>query len=364
VVLAVFGATASAAAQPAPPPPPTTVATISPTTPSPPGISLGPGGQGPSTTITPGAPGSGLAGGGEDSPGFFDIGGRVRKAINDWFRDLVTSAIDPVLELLGRTVLATPEVSGTERVRDLWRVSAGIANGFFVIFIVIGGAVVMGHETLQTRYSAKEIAPRLVVGAIAANTSLAVAGLAIEVANAFSRAFLGQGVDPVNATGAMRLLVLGPLTSGGIFFVLVGLVAAVLGVVLLAVYIVRVALVVVLVGGAPVALACHALPQTEGLAQLWWRALAACLGIQVAQSLVLVTALRVFFASDGRATLGLSAGGSLVDLLIVVCLLWMLLRIPAWAGRMVFSGRGSSTARLVRNVVVYKAIRAVGKAAA
>ena len=92
--------------------------------------------------------------------------------------------------------------------------------------------------------------------------------------------------------------------------------------------------------------------------------MAACLGIQVAQSLVLVTALRVFFVSDGRATLGLSAGGSLVDLLIVVCLLWMLLRIPAWAGRMVFSGRGSSTARLVRNVVVYKAIRAVGKAAA
>lgn len=195
-------------------------------------------------------------------------------------------------------------------------------------------------------------------------TSLAVAGLAIEVANAFSRAFLGQGVDPVNATGAMRLLVLGPLTSSGIFFVLIGLVAAVLGLVLLAVYIVRVALVVVLVGGAPVALACHALPQTEGLAQLWWRAFAACLGVQVAQSLVLVTALRVFFASDGRATLGLSAGGSLVDLLIVVCLLWMLLRIPVWAGRMVFSGRGSSTARVVRNVVIYKAIRALGKAAA
>jgi hypothetical protein len=365
VVLAAIGTSASAAAQPAPPPPTaTTVATTAPTAPSPPGIGLGPGAPVPSTTIAPPAGASGPAGGGEDNPGFFDIGGRIRKAINDWFRDLVTSAVDPVLDLLGRTVLATPEVSGTERVRDLWRVSAGIANGFFVIFIVIGGAVVMSHETLQTRYSAKEIAPRLVVGAIAANTSLAVAGLAIDVANAFSRAFLGQGVDPVNATGAMRVLVLGPLTSGGIFFVLVGLVAAVLGLVLLAVYIVRVALVVVLVGGAPVALACHALPQTEGLAQLWWRAFAACLGIQVAQSLVLVTALRVFFASDGRATLGLSAGGSLVDLLIVVCLLWMLLRIPTWAGRMVFSGRGSSTARLVRNVVIYKAIRAMGKAAA
>ena len=331
---------------------------------SPAGVQLGPPSTStPVTSVAPGAPAP-QPGAGEDSPGFFDIGGRVRKAINDWFRDLVTSALDPVLDLLGRTVLATPEVTGQGRVRELWGVSAGMANAFFVLFVLAGGVIVMAHETLQSRYSAKEIAPRLVVGMVAANASLALAGLAIEAANGFSAAFLGQGVEPANATGAMRLLVLSSLTGGGIFLVLVGLVAAVLALVLLAVYIIRVALVVVLVAGAPVALACHALPQTEGVAQLWWRSLLACLGIQVGQSLVLVTALRVFFASDGRATLGLSAGGSLVDLLIVVCLLWMLLRIPAWAGRMVFSGRGSSTARLVRNVVVYKAIRAVGKAAA
>lgn len=329
----------------------------------PPGIGLGPGAPVVGAPATQ-APTTGPStGGGEDSPGFFDIGGRVRKAINDWFRDLVTSAVEPVLNLLGQTVLATPDVGGQGRVQDLWRVSAGMANGFFVIFVVVGGAIVMGHETLQTRYSAKEIAPRLVVGAIAANTSLALASLAIGVANAFSQAFLGQGVEPVNATTAMRTLVLGSLSTGGIFLVLVGLVAAVLGVVLLAVYIVRVAMVVVLVAAAPVALSCHALPQTEGLARLWWRAFAACLGVQVAQSLVLVTALRVFFDSDGRSTLGLSAGGSLVDLLVVVCLLWVLLRIPAWAGRMVFSGRGGSTGRTVRNVFIYKAIRALGSAA-
>jgi hypothetical protein len=85
--------------------------------------------------------------------------------------------------------------------------------------------------------------------------------------------------------------------------------------------------------------------------------------VQVAQSLVLVTALRVFFDSDGRATLGLSAGGSLVDLLVVVCLLWVLLRIPAWAGRMVFGNRRGGAGRVVRNVVIYKAIRAIGSAA-
>lgn len=340
-----------------------TVAPPTPTTTPPPGIGLGPAAPAAGAPTTP-APAAGpSAGGSDDNPGFFDIGGRVRKAINDWFRDLVTSAVEPVLNLLGQTVLSTPDVGGTGRVQDLWRVSAGMSNGFYVLFVVVGGAIVMGHETLQTRYSAKEIAPRLVVGAIAANVSLALAGLAIGVANALSRAFLGQGIEPAGATTAMRTLVLGAVSGGGIFLVLVGLVVAVLGVVLLAVYIVRVAMVVVLVAGAPVALSCHALPQTEGLAQLWWRAFAACLGVQVAQSLVLVTALRVFFDSDGRSTLGLSAGGSLVDLLVVVCLLWVLLRIPTWAGRMVFSGRRGSTGRMVRNVVVYKAIRAVAAGA-
>jgi hypothetical protein len=41
--------------------------------------------------------------------------------------------------------------------------------------------------------------------------------------------------------------------------------------------VVRVALLILLVAAAPLALICHALPQTEGLARLWWRATAACL---------------------------------------------------------------------------------------
>jgi hypothetical protein len=298
-----------------------------------------------------------------DHPGFFDVGGRIRQAINDWFRDLVSSALSPILDLLGQTVLATPRLTG--HTRALWGVTAGLANGFFVLLVLIGGAVVMGYESVQSRYSIKEIAPRLVVGMVAANASLAVADQAITIANALSHGLLGEGVDPQRATALMGQLALAPLQAGGIFLILVGLAAAVLGVSLLAVYIVRVALVVLLVVAAPLALACHALPQTEGLAQLWWRAFGATLAVQVAQSLVLVTALRVFLASDGRAALGLSGGGSLVDLLVVTCLLWVLLRVPTWAALVVFAGRrGSSTTRMVKDYVVYKVIKAGAAAVA
>ena len=85
---------------------------------------------------------------------------------------------------------------------------------------------------------------------------------------------------------------------------LLGGVVAVLAIVLLATYVVRLALVILLVVAAPICLVCHALPQTEGLAKLWWRAFAGTLAIQVAQSLVLITALRVFLASGGSPTSG------------------------------------------------------------
>jgi hypothetical protein len=300
----------------------------------------------------------------QDTPGFFDFGGRVRQAINDWFRDLVLSALDPALDFLGSTVLATPAVAGQGRVRELWGISAGMANGFFVILVILAGAIVMGYETVQSSYSVKEMAPRVVLGVLAANASLLVAGLAIDLANALSQAFLGQRIEPASATGTMRVLVLTAIAGGGTFLVLIALAVAVLVLLLVAIWVIRVSLVVVLVAGAPLALACHALPQTEGAAQLWWRALAACLGIQVAQSLVLITALRVFFDPAGRAALGLSMGGSLVDLVVVACLLWVMLRIPVWAGRAVFGRRAHSTLRLVKGYVVYKVLRRASAAVA
>lgn len=340
------------------PAPAATAPTTTPKVTTPAGIGLGPAASpiGPSAS-TGSAPSSSSGGG----CGFFSISCHITQAINGWFRSLVTSALNPVLGLLGHTVLATPAVTGIGRVAQLWGVTLGIADAFFVLLALIGGAVVMSHETLQTRYAAKEIVPRLVVGVIAANASLAVAGLAIRLADAFSAAFVGGGVNPTDAAGVLSRLVASPLSGGGMFLVLLGLVAAILAVVLLAVYVIRVALVILLVVAAPILLACHALPQTEGLARLWWRSIAACLGVQVAQSLVLISALRVFLAAGGHAALGLSAAGGLIDVLLAATLLWVLVRIPAWGMRLAFASTGhrpSSLAHTVKTAIVYKAIQA------
>jgi hypothetical protein len=172
-------------------------------------------------------------------------------------------------------------------------------------------------------------------------------------------------VGPAQAAVVLRQLVLGSLASGGIFLVLLGGVVAVLAVVLLATYVVRLALVILLVVSAPILLVCHALPQTEGLAKLWWRAFAGTLGVQVAQSLVLVTALRVFLATGGPANLGIASSGGLVDLLVSACLCWVLVKIPFWVSRLVFSGsrRHGGVGRIVRDVVIYKGVKALAAGA-
>ncbi len=320
---------------------------------------------GPSGTTTPTAPASGsggtVSGGTQSSPGLFDITGHIEAAIDDWFRSLVTDALDPVLTLLGHTLLATPNVTSQSRVGQLWRTAEGIADSFLVLFVLAGGAIVMGYETLQTRTALRDVLPRIVVAAIAVNASLGLAGLAISTADSLSAALLGQGVDAANAAVVLRQLVLGSLASGGIFVVLLGGVVAVLAVVLLATYVVRLALVILLVVAAPICLVCHALPQTEGLAKLWWRAFSGTLAVQVAQSLVLITALRVFLASGGPANLGIASTGGVVDLLVSACLCWVLVKIPGWVSRVVFSGsRGrGGIGRVVRDVVIYKGAKAL-----
>jgi hypothetical protein len=356
-------ATTSSPHSPSTQPSPSPVLSVpgpTPTAPAtPPGIVLVPTPPASGTT-PPSTPGTPVSDGGGGC-GLFDVSCHVTSAINGWFKGLVTSALNPVLTLLGHTVLATPDVTEPGRVRDLWGGAAGIANTIVVLFVIVGGAIVMSHETLQTRYAAKDIAPRVVVAVIAANASLAVVGIATSLANNLSTALLGPGVNPSNATDVLTQLVTAPLGSGGIFLVLLGLVAAVLGLVLLAVYVIRVALLILLVVLAPLALTCHALPQTDGLARLWWRAMVGLFAIQVGQAIVLITALRVFFASDGHTTLGLTSSGGLVDILVAICLLYILVRIPGWVSKAVFAGSGhraGSAARAVKTVVVYKVMQA------
>jgi hypothetical protein len=287
----------------------------------------------------------------------FDVAGRIRQAVNRWLRDLVAAAIDPAVDLAARSVLATPDLAASGgRVRELWGLSVGLANTGYVLLVTTGGVLLLTNETLQARYTIKEVAPRLVVGMVASNTSLLLVDYGIEVANALSRALLGPGVDPDRARATLKAVLVFPLNDAEVLLTLVALVVVVLALILGASYVLRVAVLVALTVGGPLALACHALPQTEAVARWWWRGVTACLAIPVAQSLVLICALRVFFHTDRDQVLGLGSA-RLVDLLVATCLLWLLARIPAWAARLVFVGRPGTMVTVAKSYVAYRLLR-------
>lgn len=282
-------------------------------------------------------------------PRFWDLPGRIKQAINDWFKGLAVDALTPMLDLVGKTVLSTPQLAANEQVGELWKLSLITANALLVLFVLAAAGLAMSHETMQTRYALKDLIGRLAFAGIAINASLALSGQMITLANALATGFLGDGASASGGAGSLQTLIVGALGGGGIFITLLGLACAVVAVVLLVLYLIRAAIVVVLICAAPLMLLCHLFPQTEGLAHLWWRAMAAAFGIQIAQALVLAAAVQVFFTGSGGSGLGLSVTGAVINMLICLCLLFVLVKIPFWAKQLVFGGsRSSSAVRLAK----------------
>jgi hypothetical protein len=321
----------------------------------------GPGVQvGPPPALTTPTQTTTVNGDSPSHPAFWDLPGRAKKAINDWFKSLVLDALTPMLDLVGKTVLATPNLGANPQVAALWQISLIAADALLVLFLLVGAGVAMSYDSLQSQYALKDLVRRLFFAGIVINASLSISGQLISVANALAGAFLGDGASAAASTGSLQTLLVGALAGGGIFLTLLGLACAVTAVILVIGYLLRTAIVVLLVCAAPLMLLCHLFPQTESLAQLWWKAMAACLAVQVTQALVLAAAVRIFFAGSGGEGLGLTVSGSVVNMLLCLCLLFVLVKIPFWARQLAFGGRGASTTvRLAKVYAASKLVRTV-----
>lgn len=293
----------------------------------------------------------------EPDCGIDHISGCVVEAMDGFFRNLVSSALNPLLGLLSTTLLATPEPASLPRVGQLWSSSWQITLTVYGLLIMAAGVLVMSYQTLQSRWSAREIAPGLALGMIAAALSFPLLTLAVRAANALSAAVAGDGVDPDSAGQALRQLVTSPEMVGtlGMFGLLLGLVLVVGLVALLLGYVIRVVVTIVLIVAAPLALMCHALPITEPIARWWWRSVAACLSIQVIQSLALITATRVFLSPDGWKLNGSSSNGGLINLIVSIALVGILAKVPFWMLSAMRIGSGHSlVGGMVRSYLAYK----------
>ncbi|KPM52725.1 hypothetical protein ACG83_24930 [Frankia sp. R43] len=315
----------------------------------------------PTPQTTPAAPETSGDGGG--------IVGWITDAINGaitaFFRALVTAALNPLLDLLGRTLLTTPEPSELPAIGELWSTSWAISATAYGTLIMFGGITVMALGTVQSRISIKEVLPRIPIGFLAAGLSQFLATKAIQIANVLPGAILSDGLDPDAAAEQLKTIILAAIvpTPGGvgksIFVIFLGLFLAGSVVALLCTYIARVVIEVALIGAAPLALAGHGHPLTEKVAFWWWRAFFGCLGIQIAQSFVLIASFKVFFTPGGFTMFGPTPDG-VVNLLAAITLIYFLFKIPFWLMPRIGHGGGGILGRVVRAYVMGRALGMLG----
>jgi hypothetical protein len=301
----------------------------------------------------------------EDDPALWDVPGQIRKAITEFIAWVAKTGLKPVLDALGATVMATPDLTSHPQVVAFWTASLVTANALFVLFIILAGFVVASRETLQRQYGLKEMLPRLVLGGVGANLSLLLCGKVLWAANALTAAIAGQGVDGPAAKTALAQMLESAAYGHDLLLSLLVLALIVMALVVVITFILRIVCLVLLIGVAPLALVCHATPQTEGLAYTWWRALGACVGIQLAQAVIFVATLRVFLTSAGPTVLGMpvTANGLLAPL-VGLSMMWLLIKLPGWMRQFVLGPLGQRSGRGLLGQVIhaYLTIKTLGAA--
>ncbi|MFC8845811.1 MULTISPECIES: hypothetical protein [unclassified Micromonospora] len=282
-----------------------------------------------------------------------------------WLTEAILACLTTIFDLITGVLLTTPKVTVLPQVQALTGRSVWIVDTVFVLAFVAAGVMVMaagGDE--QSRYTVKDLLPRLVVGFTASHFSQLACAQLIDLANALTGAISGDHYDDGGAFTAIQ----NHLTAAQdrmvplLFLVLTVIITGL--VVTCAVQVIgRFVTLLVMTSVAPLALACHALPATDGLARLWWRAYTGCLAVPVAQAFFLTAGERMLLDPAVMLPvfgLPVDPGGTL-NLLVVVVLLWTTVKIPGlmarWAGQ---PARGANVlGAAVRVVVVQQLTRAV-----
>ncbi|MER7276647.1 conjugal transfer protein TrbL family protein [Dactylosporangium sp. NPDC000244] len=286
------------------------------------------------------------------------------------FAKAILACADALTGLITGALLISPEVTGLPQVQALTGRSVLIVDSIFVLFFIAAGVLTMtaGGDD-RARYTAKDLVPRCFVGFVTAHFSQLWCGELIRLANALTTALTqddltGDGQTRPAALPAIKtnLVAAQNQTTGVLFCVCGVLILILLGSAAFSM-ITRYAVLLILTAAAPLALACHALPQTDPVARLWWRSYTGVLAVPVAQGLTLYAGQWMLTDSSAMLpALGLPVDpGGVMNLFVVMVLLWTTVKVPSLLGRFATSGgqRPNAFGAVVRVVVVQQLSRAV-----
>jgi hypothetical protein len=289
----------------------------------------------------------------------------------EWLTNMTLGFLDFALVLLSNLVWYVPDVTVLPYARLVWGQNMTIVNTVYVLAIVAAGVVAMTYESFQVRYGVKELLPRLVLGAIAANFSLPVLGLILRFADAFVQAIAGDPLGGQDTREVVEFHVASALVNptNAVLSLVLALMAVALLVVLVAQWYVRLGVLVVLAMLSPFALGSYAAPGLDQAAGLWWRTLFGTLGTQALQALMVVGGIRAFLDPDSQAMIPQLVGGQVVvagspvSLLILIVILWATFKVPAMMRRWVLRGGGGSGLRVAVVLVAQQLTRGMSRGA-
>ncbi|MDQ1249150.1 MAG: hypothetical protein QG597_3524 [Actinomycetota bacterium] len=280
---------------------------------------------------------------------------------------VVQAGLNWALGVLSTTLLASPDVTTLPQVQYAAGQAQLVANGCMALVVTVAGALAMTHGSIQDRYSLKELTPRLLIGFTLANLAIPIVRGAITFVNAVTAALVGAPFTSTQALGQIRRILTGSILHGNLsgWVSILQALALLMLIALLFTWLGRLLGLLVVAAVGPVALACHTLPATEPVAQLWWRSLGGLLLVQVLQGVTLHLAVATLLTPSANLRgLGLPVDPNGIFNLMITCyLLWLVIRIPRWVARTFggTAGRGSSVlGNIVRVVVVQRLLGAVG----
>ncbi|WP_233220172.1 conjugal transfer protein TrbL family protein [Micromonospora sp. RP3T] len=257
-----------------------------------------------------------------------------------WLAERVIDLLGGLLAFLTSWIFVSPDVTGLPQVQSIAERSALVVDACFVLAIVAAGAAVMLGDSVETRYTVKQLVPRLVVGFVLSAFAVPLTGVLIEVANALTTSLAGVDAPTTEAVTFVKARLASAMgdPSSGLLMLIIGLLIVVLMFLLVGGWLTRIAALVVLAGVAPVALACHATPWTEGAAKLWWRSVLSCLATPTLQAVTFSAGINLVIDPQANLPILLGLPGSdTLNLLLVVVVLGMTVKIPSLVRR--FTGQ-------------------------
>ncbi len=222
-------------------------------------------------------------------------------------------------------------------VRQSWTVVWAVTSGALVVILGwMGLSLIVQHHLGQTQAGWREMVPRLVLGLVAAATSLWWCALVLDVADAVS-GFIAASlvVTPGDLLRAKLATLLTPVVTGSVGLVaLMAVLYLVYGFFVLYVIvqmILRLALIDILLALAPIALGLWILPHTSGWGRHWLRLFMTTVWQQAIQLIAL--AMGLGFLNEVAAIAAFEPVQDLIwKLLMSIAFVYMATKVPSMLG--------------------------------